>query len=578
MSQLVDVYLSGLKLKISVTMTPDTVTVNSSYNKDLVSNLKSFQGSKYNPTDKSWSFANNSRNRFSFRFLTRKYTEAQSRYFSPIPQLAQNLKIPLWAHQKEMFDFGSFRRRVILAAEPRTGKTLPSLLIFTNSNAKVCNFITTSSAYLGIMREVKKWFDPNELSVVESLNPEYLNDLVNRPNLFNRRVINLFTYSGFKKLSADNAKDCSFWVFDELHKMKEDTSIRSNFGIDLSYELESIYGGDEYIIGLTGTPSPRDPSDWWMQSELIRPGFIREGDRKKFKSRYALWDTTEGVEYPKIIGWNEKELSALTQRLSPMVRVYLQKDVIDLPAVIHEVIRLEPTKEMNRIAAVYKRTISNSMSLRAKLHQLSDGFSYITDYDEVTCKIKRNGFSKIESPKESQIKLDLEDLISDEGTARAVVYAAFQASVDIITDVALELGYWVLKIDGRGKQLIHNCAEGTVNNRIIESDQSVIISTLDEMDRTTNTYRIKKLVTVAETEAGGTGLEFSASSIIIYYSNSDVGEGKMQSWRRAYSANMDTVKGLTLREYYCLPIDEAICEKHAEKSRLQNITMTFDKV
>ena len=132
--------------------------------------------------------------------------------------------------------------------------------------------------------------------------------------------------------------------------------------------------------------------------------------------------------------------------------------------------------------------------------------------------------------------------------------------------MCLDSGWSVLQIDGRGRSLY------TINGGEDSSDEGIQLA-LGQMDRSTDSGSIPRLAIVAETDAGGTGLEFSASPIIIYYSNSDSGEGRMQSEFRAKSANMDTLRGLIIKDYIHLPTDKLIRDRLLEKKELQAISM-----
>ena len=78
----------------------------------------------------------------------------------------------------------------------------------------------------------------------------------------------------------------------------------------------------EYLVGLSGTPSPKDPSDWWAQCEIIRSGYIREGEIAKFKKRYGVYKPWDGSTpaWERFEGWNKEEIHLLSQRLVGLVK------------------------------------------------------------------------------------------------------------------------------------------------------------------------------------------------------------------------------------------------------------------
>ena len=560
-------YCKKKKIPATISFNVESIFLIFPYDSDMIAEVKAMEGSSF---DKIWKVKNSNRNLFAIKLLTRAKDEKITRYFSIVQDYSDKIDYQcdekLWLHQLDMYNFILNKQRCLLAAEPRTGKTWPTLQAWYDAVEEDCCFITTSSAYLGIFREARKRF-PRDV-VIREQNFSLVKS--------GQRVINLFSYNSFQKILDHSENPPRFIVFDEIHKLKGQDSNRTNSAKKLVDWSERVYNGNEHVVGLTGTPTPRSFVDWWSQCEVIRSGFIRESTAQKFENRYTLWDDSQGSEnlesWERRLGYNEEEIAKIPKRLAPLVRCYLQKDVLSLPKVMIDVIKLQPTADMLRAVNVYKRTVANVLSLRTKLHQLADGFSYQTDYNEETNKIGRTGFNEIFSPKMEQLESDLDNEETD-GKGRVIVYSAFQASVDIITNIALKKGWWVLQIDGRGKFLIHY-----KDNEIRrDSELTQILLALDEMDRSSNKWLIPKLLFNAQTDSGGTGLELSASKIIIYYSNSDMGEGKMQSWRRAYSNNMDKVAGLTIKEYCCLPVDDKVVENHEKKAGNQAKTMEGNK-
>jgi hypothetical protein len=540
----------------------DCIHISFPYHKELVDEVRAMYDSKWNKENREWTVANCKRNYFAIRWLTKKDSQDIINYKKP---LCDDLPLVCntnnwWSHQLHMYRFIRTRKRCIIAGEPRTGKTRPTLQVFHDTeNSPVCLFITTKSAYLGIHLEVQKWFsgisNTTKITVLDYYSEDFL-------SYKKEKVLCLFTYEGFQNIIHSLLPN--FVVFDELHKLKNLDNNRTPFAIEFTERLEEQYKGSEYVIGLTGTPEPKEPTDWWSQCEVIRPGWIREATPKKFKSRYSNYSDDASIPvWERWLDWNKEELNKLRMRLAPLVSVYLQKDVMDLPPIRFEEIDLQPTRDMLRAAKVLTNTIINPLSLRDKLRQLSDGFSYINEYDEDQIKMIREGMEQFPSPKKEQLRKDLENY---EATGRCIIYSAYTGSVDIITEVALSLGWSVLQIDGRGRYLFRS--DGTVT-----SEQSDILMAMGEMDRSTNTGKIEKLLYNSQSSSGGTGVELSASCVIIYYSNSNDGAGRMQSVKRAYSNNMDKIKGLTIIDYFCLPTDRLIKENLDRKEELQKISI-----
>lgn len=548
------------KIPVELTFCGKIIEVRFSYFAPMVEEVKAMKGAKWNNELKYWTVENCKRNLFSFDILVRgpkfqRYLRPQS---AMSPCYIEGTPSPLWAHQQDIYQFIMTRQRCLVGAEPRTGKTRPTLQAFWDSPFEDCVWVTTKSAELGLERELYKWFPKRIL----------ISDQSYFGLVLPTKRIHIMSYDKFTSLMKEfpvGRKLHGFWVFDECHKLKTPSAQRTEQAMRLSEMLEEIYDGKEYLVGLSGTPSPKDPSDWWAQCEIIRSGYIREGDITKFKKRYGFYKPWDGSTpaWERFEGWNKEEIHLLSQRLVGLVKVYFQKDCMDLPPVREEIVELTPSKTLLRVAKMIVDTEDNALKARTRLRQISDGFEYATEYNEATNKIERKGLNFVGSPKIDRLKEDLDEY---EEVGRVIVYAGFQGSIDIIRQTCNELGWFVLQVDGRGRFLFK--PDGTQ-----VSDRETVQMALGEMDRSSDTHTIEKLAFVAEPDSGGTGLELSASPVIIYYSNSDSGEGRMQSKRRAYSNNMDKQRGLTIIDYILLPTDKLIRDKLNTKEELQSISM-----
>lgn len=540
------------------------------YNKSLIEEVKAMAGAKWDPDRKFWTVDACRRNTFAFAVLENKERYKRFKreirdFYSKIMEFLRSKGLSFWKHQIKMYDAIMDRRRCIIAAVPRSGKTLPTLTAFVNSECQVCWWVTTKTARLGVEREVHKWYAKD----IHVLNDDSTNISVNR-----KRIM-FFSYNQFSGVVEQNldiikSNPPQFLVFDECHKLKTIDTDRTQTAVRLSDLLEEHYLDSEYVVGLSGTPAPKDPSDWWTQCEVIRSGYIREGSIKKFKSRYGHWkpyDENTPV-WERFLGWNKKELENFARRVAGIVFVFLD-DCLDLPPLRYERIHLTPSSELLRVADMIARTEDNPLAARNKLRQISDGFQYNKEYNEET-----NSESKtvefIGSPKIEMLKSHLEEY--DEH-GRICIYAGFHGSIDIIRQTCLSMGWNVLQIDGRTSFPVYHSTERFDDGSLSTSDRSTVFMALGEMDRSTNTSKVEKLAVVAHPLSGGAGNEFSASLVSIYYSNPDSGEARMQSEKRGHSNNMDKERGHTIIDYILLPTDEKILNDLLKKKDLQAISM-----
>jgi predicted nucleic-acid-binding Zn-ribbon protein len=170
---------------------------------------------------------------------------------------------------------------------------------------------------------------------------------------------------------------------------------------------------------MSGSPAPKDPTDWWHQCEVAMPGFIREGHIFKFKNRMCLMKDAQGANgvYKELVTWldNEKkckkcgkfaddpchttgsnvfgngssvgphmwepsvnEIHNLYKRMTGLVLVKFKKDVLKfLPEKRYEVVNCPPSNSTIRTARVLSKTAKNVMTGMTMLRELSDGFQYV---------------------------------------------------------------------------------------------------------------------------------------------------------------------------------------------------------
>ena len=170
----------------------------------------------------------------------------------------------------------------------------------------------------------------------------------------------------------------------------------------------------------------------------------------------------------------------------------------------------------------------------------------------------------VESPKD-QVLIDELDMHEDIG--RYIVWGGFTGTVDRLTDICHKYGWATLRVDGRGFVGMSATGESLDDNDLLIA-----------MDRThprrqelLDTY--SKLCFVGHPEAGGMGLNLTASPTELFFSNSFNGEARMQAEDRGHRMGMDENRGLTIKDIIHLPTDWLVLNNLKQKKRLQSISM-----
>jgi hypothetical protein len=554
------------------------------YNADLVAEIRAFDGARWHGRDednprKAWSIKKSPRNLFQLTYLQHPGANdplnPYAIYDSPLVEHESHR--PLYAHQLQIAREALTFKRYIIAAEMRTGKTLAAIEILEASG-------------------FADWWWVGPKSALVSVKDEF--------NLWNAKVIpQFFTYEGFKKELLNWTKGNPpphGVIFDEASRIKTPTAARSIAARHLSEAIASEYGREGYVILMTGTPAPRDPSDWWHLAEVACPGFLREGTYHKFRERLAVMEQNErldGASYQTVFTWRDSpekcrdcgnkrdhyshkqhpfvpgvdEVSLLYERLKGLVRVVRKADVLDLPEKRFQVVRLKPSEEILNAAEIIKASAPSAAVALTLLRELSDGFLYkdVPTNEEKCLKCdgdscyRCNGTGKVAIYKRQPQHLDcpkdaylVEQLDLHEDVGRLVICAGFQASIDRYCNLVAKQKWDYIRIDGRG----------WFSNLDGDSQELYRIFLRDK-------EKSPRLCIVLHPASGGMGLDLSASPTMIFASNDFNGESRMQCVERIHSPGMDLNRGATIIDLIHLPSDELVLNNLHEKRRLLDLSM-----
>jgi len=496
-----------------------TLKIWSAYNKSLIDELKVMQQAKWNPDEKCWTIADSERNQYALEYLTGLRTSPDK--FSH----AWTTRRKLFIHQEEGIIFAITNRRCMLAFEMGLGKTLCAIEVMEYAFLKQKMYNWWLVAPLGAQKEWKrqliKWNCKLKFVVVS-------------------------TYESLEKhMEATRDENIPHGViFDESVKLKNPSSKRSQVANELCRLVRtnpSIEGGG-YIVELSGAPAPRNPIDWWHQIECLQPGFIREGDAYKFRNRYANIVTVDHGYGPhkEVESWNDEEVERLGKRLSPIVMVKKKKDCLNLPDKIFDTITIEPSVEVVATAELLLDTCGTGALALERLRELSDGFLYTEEGTTIHNRAKLDIIKEL---------LDFYHT-DNGGPGRLVIYAAYQASIDMLIQEISDGDKWrAERIDGRGW-----------------SDPD-ILGTFE------TTSVLDNNIVIVANPACVHGLTLSQTLCLVYYSNSFHVDHRIQSLDRRDRPGMDESKATRIVDICHLPSDQYIVDKLNQGISVQNLTL-----
>lgn len=378
----------------------DKIWVHFGFNRKMIDEVKMMEGAKWwgydeeNPK-KVWSVKNSPRNQFQIDFLQGKNPYAK--YDEPLITDFKSER-PLREHQlKEFVPFILTRKQCLLAAEMGTGKTLAAIevlekILFTDQMRRdayhLAWYLGPKSGLKAVEREMIKW---------------------------NSKVIPRFlTYEALVREMRDWINDTPppmIVIYDESSKIKNPTAQRSQAAKHLADSIRKYWDTEAFIVLMSGAPAPKAPTDFHNQCEIACPGFLKEGNIYKFKSRLCLIEERKSITggvYPHIVTWlddenkcafcgtykddeqhndilnakyhdfkkSKNEVAFLYKRMSGLVLVKFKKDCLDLPDIQYEIIKVKPSPEILRVAKVIAKTAPRAINALNLLRELSDGFQY----------------------------------------------------------------------------------------------------------------------------------------------------------------------------------------------------------
>lgn len=289
-------------------------------------------------------------------------------------------------------------------------------------------------------------------------------------------------------------------IFDESDDFGTPGSIRTKMARPLQRRCP-------FRMILSGTMVTASPLAAFSQFELLEKGALGFEKFEDFKARYAITETRNvGFRsFPKVVGF--QNLDELRERMARFMSVVLREDCADMPALVLEERRIQPTEEQLRIYRELHRSFmvdiaENRVSVGeraprlAKLQQVFSGFLI----DEHKKRIIIPGANP---------RLDAlsEELYLAPG--KVIVWCQFQADMDLVRARALVDGHGVAEYHGRVSD-----EEKTNALRSFREDKGIGVF-------------------IAHARSGGRGQDFSVASSIIWYSHTFSSRLRQQAMERA---------------------------------------------
>jgi SNF2 family DNA or RNA helicase len=263
-----------------------------------------------------------------------------------------------------------------------------------------------------------------------------------------KRVAVIVNYDAVSRAGSPLAKEIASrrWgaiVLDESHRIKSHTAKSAKFFWSLAKTNETAKR-----VCLSGTPTPKDPLDWWSQFRFLDPAILGEN--------YVAYRGRIATMHPYIRGWvtgfRPDALVTLAKRIDPLIYRVRADDVLDLPDQVHTPIPVTlPPKALRFYREIEEEMISlvesgetvsaaNALVVVTRLQQATSGFA-TSDRGEIVPVCDSNAKS-----------CAIQDLLQDLNEP-VVVFAKFVHDLDLVEAACKSLGRTSLELSGRRKQL-----------------------------------------------------------------------------------------------------------------------------
>lgn len=567
------------------------------YHKGLMAKIKMMKGARWHPDIKSWSAVKCQRNEFQLDYLMGKNPYAK--WDRPLLDVTPNRL--LFEVQREMLAHTYTHKQVIIAAEMGLGKTLYTFELIELSHKedgpREWWYVAPKNTCIAIKREMAKWNFKLQLNLmtyeamckaVKNWPPgtpapfgiifdesHYLANATTQRTQYAMHLADSMRadwedpYIVLMTGTPQPKKPTSWWCMCEVARpgfLIEGDQHKFQKTMAVVVEKESISGGSYPDIVA------------WRSTDKICD-ICGEGEDSI--QHMADVDPDAHVYKPAV-----NEVARLYTRMQGMTLVRLKKNCLDLPDKVYREIYLEPDRQILNAAKLIAKTGGGAAMVQVLLRELSDGFQYedlptgkqVTCpgcngsgeqiYSEVTghetevsepssvcgrCKGQKTvpeitrQTTWIGSPKQEALR---EVLAEHEQYNRLVVFAGFQASVDVCVETAQKEGWVTIKIDGRG---IDSPFEKPLD--VFESDSE------------------QKICYVGHPGSGGTGITLVKSPTICYYSNTHNAVERWQSEDRIHRIGMDVNRGANIIDLFHLPTDKLILDRLKLKKNLQDVSI-----
>lgn len=443
---------------ISIETHDNKFEVRSPYNPSLVRTLKTIDGRRWNPENRTWEYPASPAAAYALDRVLREawnyvgddeFNESLNQHLAGMESIRATEHpdyetcTPCWDHQKLGLDLIIKRKYVMLAWDMGVGKTKSAIDAMGILKMQRVLIVCPKSVITEWPRQFKihgSGYNIKPIPLQKGSVKKRLQAAIDAIKAGPCALI--INYEGLWRAPFGPWVLEQLWdmvVLDEIHKIKENRTKVGKF----SNKLRDCA---TRRIGLSGTPIPNTPLDLWSQCRFLDPGLFGESF-VAFRSRYAILG---GWEHKQVVAF--KHLDELNERFYSIAHRITKAEALDLPDTMDEerivelgscAARIYDEVESSFVARVEEGdiTVTNALTELLRLQQITGGAAKFDD---------RAGTVTIDTAKADALSDILDGLPKNEPV---VVFCRFHHDLDVTHAVAEKLDRTCLELSGRIKQL-----------------------------------------------------------------------------------------------------------------------------
>lgn len=430
--------------------------------------------------------------------------------------------------QRDTVRFFTKHNRAYCLNDLGTGKTMATLWAFDFLRSegfakKLLVIAPLSTLQRTWADELFKHFPHLKVAVLHGTKKQR-QTLLSNPNI----DVFILNHDGAKVLKDELIKreDIDTVVLDELSQCAR------NHGTDRWKALRKITEHRPRVWGLTGTPTPNEPTDAWAQCRLLTPETV-----PRFFTHFRLQTMRQVSTYKWVA--RDNALETVNEAMQPAIR-FSREECVDLPPITHETREVGLTALQQRLFddmkansyAAYKDgeiTAVNAAVQIMRMVQIACGAAYDPNGKPVIIKPK----ARIEETRQ----------LIEEANSKVIVFVPFKSALRMVHD---ELA----------KHFTCEMIDGSVSK--------------SERDRIIGAFQNSKnpRVLIAQPATMSHGLTLTAASVVCWFAPITSAETYQQANARI------SRPGQTLNQLIChiegTPLEHQLYERLKEKTLTQD--------